>query len=88
MFWPKLEACILDKSHLLKPYLLLAGLQAAATEANANNLVGLLTSPAQNNSIMSRIKLVVHCIGLFTYIKCCHRYLTRICHDIYYGYIG
>ena len=41
-------------------------LPAAATEANANNLVGLLTSPAQNNSIMSRIKLVVHCIGLFT----------------------
>ena len=25
------------------------------------------TSPAQNNSIMYLIKLVVHCLGLFTY---------------------
>ena len=40
----------------------------AATEASANNVVGLLTSPAQNTSIISRIKLVVglHCIALFT----------------------
>ena len=54
------------KSIFIKTVVIACGylLQAAATEANASNLVGLLTSPAQNNFIMCRIKLVVGYIAL------------------------
>ena len=44
-------------------------MQAAATEANAKIAVGVNTNDvagARNNSIISRIKLIVHCIDLFT----------------------
>ena len=41
-------------------------LQAAATEANGNHSGHSDVAGTQNNSIISRIKLIVHCIDLFT----------------------